>query len=166
MTNLSKRSFIKAGALASVGVLTVGAGRCGADKVSIYVRTITTFLNQISGVLPNQAAFIARIVKIAADFDAAYKRGDFASADTFFNSLEQNLTTLTNSIGVNVSNSVKTWISIIGITVTSIAVLFKEQVDAQPDLAVAVRRGARSAGAVERLAAQARVDALYQASKP
>lgn len=163
---MNRRTLIKTGGLATVGVLTGSAFKCGADKVSIYVRTITTFLNQISSLLPAQAALITRIVKIASDFDAAYRRGDFASADTFFNSLEQNLTTLTNGIGVNVSNSVKTWISIIGITVTSIAVLFKEQIEAQPDIAAAVRRGARSAGAVERLAAQARVDALYQASKP
>lgn len=162
---MNRRTLLKTGGLAAVGTLTMGAGKCGAEKVSIYVRTISTFLNQISTLLPDQAAFITKTLKIAADFDAAYRRGDFATADTFFNSLEQDLTILTNSIGMNTSNNVKTWLSIIGITVTSLAVLFKEQIDAQPAARRSVARKARSASAVERLAAQAQVDAVYKAAR-
>ena len=164
---MNRRTFAKRTAIALPSlVLTTTALKCGSEQVSIYIRTITTFLNQISTLLPDHAAMITKIVKIAADFDAAYKRGDFASADTFFNSLEQNLTTLVNAIGVNTSNTVKTWIAIIGATVTSIAVLFKSQIDAAPAALAAEIKGAKSAGAVERLASQAAVDKLYQAAKP
>lgn len=164
---MNRRTFAKRTAIALPAlVLTTTALKCGSEQISIYVRTISTFLNQISGLLPQHAALITKIVKIAADFDAAYRRGDFASADTFFNSLEQNLTTLTNSIGINTSNTVKTWIAIIGATVTSIAVLFKSQIDAAPAALAAEMKGAKSAGAVERLASQAAVDKLYQAAKP
>jgi hypothetical protein len=72
---------------------------------------------------------------------------------------------LTGDIGVGTSNTVKTWLAIIGATVTSIAVLFKEQVGIHPVI-TAKAKSAKSAGAVERLAAQAKVDALYQAAKP
>jgi hypothetical protein len=168
---MNRRTFAKRTALTlPVLLLTSTAFKCGSEQVSIYIRTVVTFLNQISTLLPDRAAMITKIVKIASDFDAAYKRGDFDSADTFFNSLEQNLSALTASIGVNTSNTVKTWIAIIGATVTSIAVLFKEQVEALPAITkAAVRaelRAARSAGAVERLASQAAVDALYQTAKP
>ena len=163
---MNRRQFVKRGAIGLAALtLTTSAYKCGSEQVSIYIRTITTFLNQISTLLPERAAMITKIVKIAADFDAAYRRGDFVSADAFFNSLEQNLTTLVADIGANTSNTVKTWIAIIGATVTSIAVLLKEQVDAQPALAARVS-GARSASAVERLASQAAVDELYQAAKP
>lgn len=164
---MDRRQFAKRTALAVPALLlTSAAFKCGSEQIGIYVRTISSFLNQISGLLPQHAATISRIVKIAADFDAAYRRGDFASADTFFNSLEQNLTTLTNAIGINTSNTVKTWLAIIGATVTSIAVLFKSQIDAAPPALAAQMRGARSAGAVERLASQTAVDRLYQAAKP
>jgi hypothetical protein len=164
---MNRRTFAKRGAVGLAALtLTTSAYKCGSEQVSIYVRTITTFLNQISGLLPERAAFIAKIVKLASDFDAAYRRGDFASADSFFNALDQNITTLTNDIGVNVSNNVKTWISIIGATVTSIAVLFKDQVQTLNPAERAMVRSARSAGAVERRASQTAVDALYQAAKP
>lgn len=163
---MNRRTFAKRTAIALPSlVLTTTALKCGSEQVSIYIRTITTFLNQISTLLPDRAVMITKIVKIAADFDAAYKRGDFASADTFFNSLEQNLTTLVNAIGVNTSNTVKTWIAIIGATVTSIAVLLKSQIDTQPGLESTLK-DAKSAGAVERLASQVAVDKLYQAAKP
>lgn len=163
---MDRRQFSTRGLLTLLIVaLTGSAFKCsGGAQVTIYVRTITTFLNQIAGLLPDRAAAIAKIVKAAADFDVAYQRGDFANADSFFNTLELNLVAFTNDLGINVSNTVKTWISIIGATVTSIAVLLKEQVDKQPASA-AMARTAKSAGAVERLASQASVDALYKAAK-
>lgn len=164
---MNRRQFTKRAALTiATASLAGSAFKCGSESISIYVRTITAFLNQIAGILPDRAAMISKIVKIATDFDAAYRRGDFSTADNLFNSLESNLTQLTNDIGVNVSNSVKTWIAIVGAALTSIAVLFKEQVSTQPAPITARASSARSARAVERLASQAAVDALYQAAKP
>lgn len=163
---LSRRDLLRTGGVALIGVSVGTAFKCGSEQVSIYVRTIITFLNQISGSLPQYAATITKIVKIASDFDAAYRRGDFASADSLFNSLEQNLIMMVHDIGINVSNNVKTWISIIGATVTSIAVLFKDQADNLPPALRAQIRTAQSVGAVERLASQKAVDKLYQTAKP
>ena len=164
---MNRRQFTKRAAL-TVAVAGLGgsAFKCGSENISIYVRTINAFLNQIAGLLPDKAAFVTKIIRLATDFDAAYRRGDFANADSLFNSLEQNLTQLTNDIGVNVSNGVKTWIAIIGAALTSIAVLFKDQVAALPAPITARAGSARSARAVERLASQAAVDRLYQAAKP
>lgn len=167
MVNLNRREFAKRSALV-IAVASIGgtAFKCGSEQVSIYVRTITTFLNQIAGLLPAHEAVIAKIVKVASDFDAAYRKGDFASADSFFNSLTQNLTSLEEDIGIDPNNTVKSWIAVIGATVTSIAVLLKEQVTTQPRQVTAqLRIKAKSAGAVERLASQAAVDALYQAAR-
>lgn len=164
---MNRRQFTKRAALTlATASLAGSAFKCGSESLSIYVRTIITFLNQISSLLPAQASAISRIVKIATDFDAAYRRGDFSSADSLFNTLEQNLTQLTNDIGVNVSNSVKTWIAIIGAALTSISVLFKEQVSTLPAPMTAKAGTAKSASAVERRASQANVDALYQTAKP
>ena len=163
---MNRRQFTKRAALTVIAAgLSGSAFKCSSEKISIYVQTISTFLNQISSVLPAQSALITKVLKIASDFDAAYRRGDFLSADGFFNSLVENLNALTQDIGVGTSNTVKTWLAIIGAAVTSIAVLLKEQVDAQP--AVKGRASiATSARAVERLASQAAVDRLYQVAKP
>lgn len=166
---MDRRQFTKRTALTlAVAGLASSAFKCGSEQVSIYIHTISTFLNQVAGVLPAHAQTIARIVKVATDFDSAYQRGDFASADKLFNSLEQNLTQLTNDLGLNVSNNVKTWIAIVGAALTSIAVLLKDQAQAQPKkaLTAVALESSMSAGAVERLASQAAVDQLYQTAKP
>lgn len=163
---MNRRQFTKRAALTlTVAAVSSSAFKCSSEQVSIYVHTITAFLNQIAGLLPAHAAAITKIVKLASDFDAAYRRGDFNSADSFFNSLEQNLTALTSDIGINTSNSVKTWLAIVGAAMTSLAVLFKKQVESQPAIEAAAR-ASKSAGAVERLSAQSKVDALYQVAKP
>ena len=123
-----RRGFIKRAVLGTIAlVFTTSAFKCGAEKVSIYISTITSFLREISGLLPDRAAFITRIIDVAGDFDAAYRRGDFATASTFFNTMTENIITLTGDLGVNVSSQVKMWLAVISATVRTIAVLLKDQ---------------------------------------
>jgi len=165
---MNRRQFTWRGLLT---VLTLGlagsAFKCDSDKVSIYVLTITNFLKQISSLMPQWAASITKILAVATDFDAAYKRGDFSNADNLFNTLDENITTLTKDLGINLSDHVKMLLAVIGATVQTVAVLLHEQIIKQP---AAIRsaiaaRSPKSASAVERLASQAAVDATYQAAK-
>lgn len=163
---MNRRAFAKRGALTVAGLtLTTSAFKCGSESVSIYVSTITNFLKQISAIMPDRAAFITKIIGVAADFDAAYRRGDFASADNFLNTMIANISTLTNDLGVNLSDQVKMWLAVIGATVQTIAVLLRDQVGAQPVSSTLKARSAKSASAVERLASAAAVDATFQAAK-
>lgn len=168
---MNRRQFTKrAAATVALAGLSGSAFKCGSEKVSIYMQTISSFLNEIAGLIPAQAAFIAKIVKVASDFDTAYRRGDLANASAFFNTLDENITTLFTDIGVNVSAQVKVALAIVRSTLKLVAVLLKEQGDAQP-IAVAKARtmsvgAAKSASAIERLADQSSIDALYQAARP
>lgn len=167
---MNRRQFTKRAALtlAAAGI-SGSAFKCsGGEKVSIYVQTISTFLNEIAGILPDKAAFISKIVKVASDFDAAFRGGDFANADSLLNTLITNITTLTNDIGISTSNQVKMWLSVIGATVRTVAVLFKEANKSDPT--ALAKSGVstdslKSASAIERLASQAAVDAAFQATK-
>jgi hypothetical protein len=115
--------------------------------------------------MPGRAAFITRIIAVAADFDAAYRRGDFANADNLFNTLVENLTTLTTDLGVNLSDQVKMWLAVIGATVQTVAVLLRDQIAAQPVSAAASARAAKSRNAVERLSSAKAVNATFEAAK-
>lgn len=151
--------------------LAGSAFKCGSsEKVSTGIQTITVFMNEIAGIIPSKAAVIARIVKIASDFDIAFRRGDFSSSATLLDTLESNLKTFIADVEVNISDRVKTLLAIVGATLKMIAVLIKGEGARQPAVVAASR--ARSAvvdsGAktVERLADPKAVDALFQAARP
>jgi len=167
---MNRRQFAKRGALGLTALtLTTTAFKCGSEKVTIYVQTITAFLNEIAGLLPAQAQFVAKITTVAADFDAAYRRGDLANASTFFNTLVGNISTLTNTLGVNLSSQVKVGLAIVSSTVRLIAVLLQQQGATQP-IAVATAKAsskpkATAISLIEKLAAPAAVDAAFEAAK-
>jgi uncharacterized membrane protein len=163
---MDRRSFAKRTALTVAGLaLTTSAFKCDSDKVSIYVLTITNFLKQISSLMPQWAATITKILAVATDFDAAYKRGEFSSADGLFNTLDENILTLTRDLGVNLSDHVKMLLAVIGATVQTVAVLLHEQIMKQPASAIAAARAAKSNNAVERLSAPAVVNATFETAK-
>lgn len=167
--DLSKRNFLRVGGVAAVGTLTLTGFKCGSENVTRYTATITAFLNEIATLLPAQANFISQTIKIAAQFDQAYRRGDFANASTFFNTLAGNVTELFNNLGINVSSQVKVALAIVSTTIKLIAVLLQDQGAAQPVAvtgAEAVSPAVRSTiNLIRRLASPASVDATYQASK-
>jgi len=172
MKQLSRRQFGKRAALTlAVAGLSGSAFKCSSEKVTIYVQTITSFLREISGLLPAQAAFINKIIGIAADLDAAYQRGDFDNATTFLESLTTNISTLITNLGVGLSPQIKVALAIVGSTVRLIAVLLNRQATEDPRVAAIV--GARTDPASERkkaliksLADEQEIDKLFQASKP
>jgi hypothetical protein len=167
---MNRRTFAKRGALGLTALtLTTSAFKCGSEKVTIYVQTISAFLREIASLLPAQAQFITKIIAVATDFDAAYRRGDFTNATTFFNTLVSNLTTLTASLGLNLSAQVKVALAIVSSTVRLIAVLLQQQGTAQPEAVARARAASPAASAaistIERLANPAAIDATFQAAK-
>lgn len=167
---LTRRQFAKRGVLGLAAItLTTSAFRCGSEKVSIYVQTISAFLNEIGTLLPNQADTIARIIKVASDFDSAYRRGDFDNASTFFSTMVSNISTFTESLGINLSAQVKTALAIVSSTARLIAVLLKDQGATQPAAITAAKARSKAAASsislIDRLASPAAVDAAFQAAK-
>jgi hypothetical protein len=167
---MNRRTFAKRSALGlTVLTLTTSAFKCGSEKVTIYVQTISAFLREIATLLPAQAQLITRIIAVATDFDAAYRRGDFTNATTFFNTLVSNLTTLTTSLGLNLSAQVKVALAIVSSTVRLIAVLLQQQGTTQPEAVARARAASPAASAaistIERLANPAAVEATFQAAK-
>jgi len=167
---MDRRQFTKRTALTlAVAGLGGSAFKCGAEKVTIYVQTISAFLNELGGLLPAQAQFIAKIIAVASEFDAAYRRGDFANATTFFNTLVGNISTLTAGVGVNLSPRIKVALTIVSSAVRLIAVLLQQQGATQPS-AVARARAAspdadRAISTIEKLANPSAVDAAFAAAK-
>ena len=167
---MNRRQFTKRAALTmAVAGLTGSAFKCGSEKVSIYVQTISSFLNEIAGILPTYAARIAQIVKVASDFDAAYRRGDFANASTFFNGLAENVATFTGDLGLTASSQVKIALAIVNASVRAIAVLLQSQGATQPaavaNAKASSKASARSISIIEKLAAPAAIDSALQAVK-
>jgi hypothetical protein len=167
---MNRRIFAKRSALGLTALtLTTSAFKCGSEKVTIYVQTISAFLREIASLLPAQAQFITRIIAVATDFDAAYRRGDFTNATAFFNTLVSNLTTLTTSLGLNLSAQVKVALAIVSSTVRLIAVLLKQQGATQPEAVARARAASPAASAaistIERLAGLAAIDATFQAAR-
>jgi len=157
---MDRRQFAKRGVLTIVGLgLTSTAFKCGSKSVTFYVSTISSFLNELGTLIPAQAGFIGKIVKVAADFDAAYQRGDFANASTFFNTMVENITTLTNDLGVTLSDRGKMLLSVVSVTVRTIAVLLRDEGATQPAAISSARAtspaASKAIGAIRTLAAGA-----------
>lgn len=168
---MNRRQFARQSTLAlAVAGLSATAFKCGSAQVTIYVQTIISFLREISAIIPAQASFIGKIIAIATDLDAAYKRGDFDNAMAFLESLTSNLNTLIANLGLNVSDRVKVALAIIGSTVRLIAVLLKQQAE-QPEVAAAISTrtdaaSIRRKALVAELANSSEIEKLYQAAKP
>jgi len=167
---MNRRSFAKRGALTLTTLaLTATAFKCGSEKVSIYVTTIASFLREISGLVPSQSAFIAKAIDVAEEFDAAYRRGDFANASTFFSTLVGNVTTLIGNLGGGLSPRIQTLLSVVSITIRTVAVLLKNE-GATAVSAVAAARASNpvinaAAAAIERLADPKSVNATFEATR-
>lgn len=167
---MDRRAFNKrAVATLALAGLTGSAFKCGSEKVTIYVQTISSFLREIAGLIPAQAAFINKIIGIAADLDSAYQRGDFDNTATFLESLSSNINTLIGNLGVNLSAQVKVALTIVNSTVRLIAVLLKQQANTPAVAAMVQGRTSaedmRKRSLIESLANEQEIDALFKASK-
>lgn len=167
---MNRRQFSKRTLLAVVAAAATGSAfKCSSEKVSIYVQTISSFLREISTLIPTQAAFINKVIGIAADLDAAYRRGDFDSTTTFLESLSTNINTLITNLGVNLSSQVKVALAIINSTVRLIAVLLVQQANTPAVLAEVKSRTSaddmRRRALIESLANEKDIDAIFKASR-
>lgn len=165
---ITRRSLLKTGGMAAVGSLTIGTAACGKN-LTTYTSIIISALEELSPLLPGQSSFIANAIKIARDFDEAYRAGKFANATTLFANLAGVIGQIADSVGVT-SPAVKTTIAIAGVAMRAIAILLKEQ-STQPAVTAAVRAQRSTAavahmGVIDRLADAAAADAVFQASKP
>lgn len=173
---MNRREMISTTALGAVG-FAVGTGfaapkGCSVKNLSSYVQMIAGGFTEIKVLLPDlglsqsiiaQAAeLIDKGVKIARDFDAAYKAGKFNDAASLFTNLGSTLTQVINTLGVSTENrAVKVALAAIGIARVAVAILLNKQADDQPAVAVEVAKAGRKRGTsaakavtdIERLAA-------------
>lgn len=128
-TNADRRNFLKISTGAGIGALvvaSVGASKCGGKSVTAEIGIIQSTILALKPLLPAQAALLDKISKLAGDFGAAYARGDFTSAKTFFASLADNITTLVGDVGAG-SPRIQFLVAVVGIAVRAIAALLNEQ---------------------------------------
>lgn len=120
---ITRRTLLKTGGLAAIGSLTIGTSGCGKD-LTTYTSIIISALEELSPLLPGQSSFISNAIKIARDFDEAYRAGKFANATTLFSNLAGVIGQIADSVGVT-SPAVKTTIAIAGVAMRAIAVLLQ-----------------------------------------
>jgi len=135
---MNRRTFIQTGAVGGAGLALSTA--CSPKSVSAEVAAITGFLNEVSPLLPQFAARITQIIKVANDFNQAYAAGQFKDAATIFANLSGFVDQLTTDIGVNVPPQVKVALAIVNAAVRAIAILLKAQ-STQPAVAPMIAAG-------------------------
>lgn len=169
---ISRRSMLGTGALVA-GSFAVGVGftapACNPKNLSVYVQTIVGALEEISPLLPNSAAIIAKAVKVAKDFDDAYRAGKFENALVLFENLAGFISQIANDVGVN-NPTIQIALAVAGIALKGIAVLLKSQ-ESEPQVVAAMERANAKPGAaarrslVERLANPTAVEKAFAASR-
>lgn len=169
--DLSKRKFLQVGGVAAVGTLTLGAKGCG-PSMNTWVQTIIGALEELKPLLPNQVQLISRAAGIAKSFNEAWQGGKFVDATAILENLAGVINQIIDDAGVGVSQTVKTAIAVIGISLRTIAVIMKGQAE-DPQVAAAVSAkattsasAARQKSFIERLADPNAVNALYATAKP
>lgn len=170
---MNRRNFIGTSAAAGAGALVLSQAGCNPKNLSPYVQTIIGALEEVAPLLPGVSGKITAAIKVARDFDAAYKRGDFASATQIFESLAVNVSQIITDVGVNLSPEIKAGLAVVGIALRAIAVLLKSQSE-QPVVAKAISRAKTSSAPpppsaenrILTLADPAALDKAFQAAKP
>lgn len=167
---MNRRKMLKVTGAGAVGVMAFGASGCRKEDVSFYVSVFQGAMEELKPLLPNQLALITKVIGAIKTFKDAYDAGKFDSALT---ALENASTVLTEVIGQvgTLSDPVKVALSIGGVALRAIAALLRSQ-STQPAVAAAINTRAttaaqqRTLSVIDRLANQAALDRVYQASKP
>ncbi len=141
---------------------------CSPKNLSVYVQTVVGTLHELQPLLPDASANIAKAIKIASDFDKAYRDGKFADAIAVFSNLSGVISEIATDAGVD-NSTVKVALAVAGIAMRAIAVLLQSQ-SANPAVANA-RVGAsseqrRQAALVEKLANAGEIDRLFSMVRP
>lgn len=164
---MNRRQVLIGGGMAALAVATTGCP--GAKNLSFYVSTVVGALKDLSPLIPNLGPTIAKAIKIAEDFDEAYRKGAFENAMALFENLAGLVSQITESAGVD-NQQVKLAIAVASIALRTIAVLLKTQAD-NPEVAAVISGKHTSASVkrqvslVERLADTAAVDTAFKAAK-
>jgi hypothetical protein len=170
---MNRRDMISVTTLAGGGFLT-GVGfttpQCGSPRnLSTYVQMIAGGFTEIKVLLPELglsqaiidqvASLLDKGVKIAKDFDTAYRAGKFTDASTLFTNLGSMVTQVVSTLGIATDNrAVKIALAAIGVARVALAIILQRQVDNQPQVAAAVQGSkaqpstAKAISEVERLA--------------
>lgn len=153
-----------------VGTASTAPACPGSKNLSTYVVTVIGALEELTPLLPSQSSNITKAIKIAKDFDEAYRAGKFDSATVLFENLSSTVSQIASDAGVT-NSSVKIGIAVAGVAMRAIAVLLKNQVTEDPRVADVVksRTGVaadRQKSLIESLANDSAVNAIFQAAKP
>lgn len=185
LANPGRRTFISQSALAG-GAFALGVGATAPacpfnpKNLSAYVSMIAGGFGEIKVLLPDlglSQALITQVsnlidrgVKVAKDFDSAYKAGKFTDASALFNNLGSIITQVITTLGVSIENrAVKVALAAIGIARVAIAILLQKQAQSQPQVLAAAKGAtadeAKAVSEIERLAATD-LSAILAAMKP
>lgn len=154
-----KQSGLTIGAVAIGGPLVLTQVACDKKDLSFYVSTVVGALKDLSPLLPGLGDKIATAIKVAEEFDKAYKDGKFENATVLFNNLAGVISQIIAAAGID-NQQVKLALAVTSIAIRAIASLLKSQAPAgltashAPQLAT-----------IERLANAGAIDAAYKASK-
>lgn len=162
---MNRRTVLKTGGLAAVGVMTMGAKGCGKN-IGIYTATVIGTLKELLPLLPNLSPRIKQAIAIAETFEKAYQDGKFADAAAIFENLTQVIGEIVNAIGV-MNPNVKLAIAVGGIALRAIAAILKGQA-ADPVVAAAVAASTNQSAKdmIERMSNQAVIDRVVELVKP
>lgn len=143
---MNRRNAITTLSLGTAGFV-VGTGfsapACpGGKNLSTYVLIITQSYGEIKNLLPDLgfssttiskiSDLIAQAIKIAEQFDKAYKAGAFQNAAQFFNQLGTLSLNIANELNVSNNRIVKGILAGIGIARVTIAAMLQSQADQLP----------------------------------
>lgn len=158
---LTRRTFIKTGAAAGVGVLALSATACEKKDVDFYINTVTTALDKLKPLLPNQATLLSKAISIAKEVNEAYQDGRFDSALSLLSNLTTTINDVIAAAGVGLSDSAKIVIAIVDVALTAAVVLIEGSIPAsQQNKALSPE-----AEKVKALASPKRVNAIFEASR-
>src|SRR5689334_18955835 len=131
---MQRREALRTIGLGGGGILVGGAFTApacpGGKSLSTYVVIITKSYGEISALLPDLGlsqstvtkvnGYIGQAIKVAEQFDAAYKAGAFENAATFFNSLGGLVANIASELNVTNNRIVKT--TLVGVQIARIAI--------------------------------------------
>jgi hypothetical protein len=170
---MNRRTMLKSvGTGAAIGVAapsTLLLEGCEPKNLSVYVETVVGSLKEVATLLPSLGPRITQAIKIAEDFDAAYRAGKFESALALFENLSGVISQIAGDVGL-FTPTVKVALAVAAIAMRAIAVLLKSQ-EAEPAVAKRLKlrpltpqERART-GLVNRLADAGTIDQLFAAAK-
>lgn len=175
----SKRHFLRLAGTGGAGLLIGGViapvslpgtpePACKTKDLSFWVDTLVGTAQELATLLPSIGPIVGKLVKIAKDFDDAYKRGDFANARALFTNISALISQIAADAGLN-SPDLKLIFAGVSIAFRMIARLLDSQAG-QSGVVAAMKKASpemeAAAALVKKLADPAAADAIFAAARP